>query len=101
MGPERVWWAISVKTGIPPRMLKLRYSAREARELAVYSRRYPFDDESNLQIPLARIAAYLHNENAPQGRQKTIKDMLPFHPDNQREELDDDDVDAMLLSGNW
>lgn len=81
-------------------MLKLRYSAREARELMAYFERYPFDDESNLQIPLGRIAAYLHNQNAEAGRTKTIKDMLPFHPDNRRkEEQDDDDLDALLLSG--
>ncbi len=82
-------------------MLKLRYSAREAREMMAYYERYPFDDESNLQIPLARIAAYLHNEHAPQGGQKTIKDLLPFHPDNRKGGDDDEDIDAMLIQGNW
>ena len=97
-----MWWAISVKTGIPPRMLKQRYSAREAREMVAYFRRYPFDDESNLQMPFARIAAYMHNEHAPKGREKTIKDFMPFHPDNQRHETDDDDdFEAQLLAGDW
>lgn len=88
-----IWMALAVKTGTPPRLLKRKWSIREALQLFEYYKRYPFDDESNNWLPMAMMMSfYLNNHKAEDKPPITAQELIPFRPENRVED-DDEEID--------
>lgn len=79
-GSQFLWWAVFIRTGLPPRVAKRMLTAREAQELRAYYQRFPFDDES-LQVVHAQQSALYVNAHLKDGADPvTADDFLPFRP---------------------
>lgn len=76
-----------LRTGHPPRLLKRMLTAMEVCELRMFYARYPFDDESNLQLPIAMLRADLSGVFSGGKSDKKPIDFMPFakHQDTEPE----------------
>lgn len=76
-----MWWAVFLRTGLPPRQAKRLLTAREAAELRAYYQRIPFDDENAHHAPAAQLAALYANAHRKEGTEPfPVADFLQFRP---------------------
>jgi len=69
-------------------------TAKEHREFMYFCRRYPIDDESNFQMPIAALHASFRNANSsPNSSPVSMQDMMLF--------AESPDVESQLLSQGW
>lgn len=88
-----MWWALFVRTGVPPRVAKRRLTVREAREFFAYCEAFPIDDQSNHHMPIAFLHSTVRNM---MGGKATIRDCMLF-----ADKQEGQDVESQLLGGNW
>jgi hypothetical protein len=68
----------------------------EAREFGEFCARFPIDDESNFQLPMAQMLKVYSNAHRDQTQPRArITDFMPFHPKGNNDDVED------MLRDNW